>query len=167
MVARILTILSLVIIAAIFFRGNPLYAREVGLDVYGVSYHYKQKVYYIHTEHGYQKKRYNELNPGIGLQYTFYENGANSLSGGGGVYKDSMEHTAKYGGFGYKRLIAGGLSAGVYLIYFDTKSYTKHFAPLPNIAYRYKNAAVNLIWIPDPEVPALALSITLFIHKWE
>ena len=131
---------------------------DLGLDIYGLSYHYKG----VYAGDDYKKNKIlNEVNPGIGLRYIFKKLNNNIFSVNFGVYLDSGENNAKYAGLNWQYYATNYFGAGISLNYFETPSYNQSVAPIPNITLKFNKIAANLMWIPNPNEPAVGLSFTL------
>jgi hypothetical protein len=147
-----------------FLKYANLFAGEIGVDLYGISYHYDKDMYFNKDERS--RKHLEEINPGIGIRYNFFENDYLIFGIITGIYDNSEEVLTKYLGLSNKVKIYKGLSCGIDFAFFDTKSYDQRFFPVPTITFRYKQIALNFVWMPDPYTPAVALYGTVFTVKW-
>ena len=116
---------------------------EIGLNVYGLSYHFERDTA---RELGYD----NEVNPGLGIRWRlprerfdwFFDAGA---------YRDSGRNTAVLAGGGIfwkatRRLRLGG---GVAFFHSDTYNDGDPFiAPLPLLAYEWRAVSANFVFFP-------------------
>lgn len=112
---------------------------ELGINVYGLSYHFEDKP-------GFD----NEVNPGLGLRYRYPRRDFDWILDGG-VYRDSGRNTAVYAGGGAfwkptQRLRLGGALA---FFYSDTYNDGDPFiAPVPLAAYEWRAVSLNLVYFP-------------------
>jgi hypothetical protein len=65
-------LIILMIFISLFMWNGNLNAGEIGVDLYGISYHYAEDTYFNKDEYKY--KHLNEFNPGIGIRYNVFEN---------------------------------------------------------------------------------------------
>ena len=118
--------------------------REVGLDVFGLSWHYSGRTYWD----GPDEREYNERNPGIGLHAVLLERGRHQWMLKAGGYRDSEGHYSRYLGPVWQYRAVGHLSVGVGVLLFDSESYTTPVIPLPLATYRVGRVGINVTWIP-------------------
>lgn len=150
--------MKIIIFILLCLNSNIVFSSEIGIDIYGRSYHYKNL---------FEKniQNYNETNPGIGLRYTFYNLEQTFFSLHLGGYQDSLRNETKYFAINWQYSLFSFFSVGLALTYFDTESYRLNMAPLPNASFRFHNIALNFIWFPDPKEPCIAISITFFLFS--
>jgi hypothetical protein len=93
----------------------------------------------------------NELNVGLGLNYTVQEDARGIAFAEAGFYRDSGSHTAKIAGMGYqfklgKRWLLGGALLGV-----QSPTYNKgtaFIAPLPILTFDLGRTKLNAVYVP-------------------
>jgi len=142
----------------------PLEAGEIGLDIFGFSYHFDRR-----DETG---KRFNEFNYGAGGRYILYSHERSSYSLEGAIYYDSFRYTAKFGAFGYDYRIIEQLSLGVLVGLIDSRSVSASgwiIGAVPLLRYRWRAASFNLIYLPEfpgiNEFPGVATYLTIWLGK--
>src|SRR5437762_8734706 len=87
-------------------------AGELGLNIFGLSLHANRSA------------GYNELNPGVGLRYTFWDTAPRwTVFGDTSIYYDSGRHWAKYIALGVSYHFAESWRVGVGVGYAQSQSY--------------------------------------------
>jgi hypothetical protein len=139
--------------------------RELGVNVYGLSYHFERS---RAQELGFD----NEVNPGLGLRYRLPRAAFDEsfdLFADGGAYRDSGRNTAVYAGVGAFWKPAGGLRLGGALAFFNSDTYNdgKAFiAPVPLAAWEWRAVTLNMAYFPKisdvNEINTLGFWITLW-----
>jgi hypothetical protein len=119
-------------------------AGELGLNIFGLSYHYQSSSY---LEGGVETE-YNQLNKGAGLQYILSEKSNHLYFIESGLFEDSKSNRAFYAAIGLKYFLFRPLSVGIALTYLNSPTYGVPVAPLPVITCRIGFAALNAIWVP-------------------
>lgn len=120
-----------------------LSAGEIGINVYGLSYHPNRK-----DSRG---KALNELNPGLGLNYIIYEKPRNIFQFDAGIFKNSGRETAKYIGAAYRYKFGRGFSGGGEFVYFHSSTYNNGdatFGVFPMASYRRNPFSFTLLYLP-------------------
>jgi len=101
---------ALLIISIPILIGSDVYANSLGINLYGVSYHF--------LNHNQSRDRLNEFNPGLGLRASFGTDSTNIFFIEGGSFKDTFNNQAKYLSIGYLirvwKQLRVGLNAAVY-----------------------------------------------------
>jgi hypothetical protein len=114
---------------------------SLGLNVFGLS---------LHTD---RSEGHNELNPGLGLRYTFWEPAPRwTMFGEASFYYDSERHWAKYVGVGMAYRFADAWFAGAAVTYGQSESYNDgkpFFALLPGIGYEWRGIVFNAVLLPE------------------
>ena len=118
--------------------------RELGLDLFGLSWHYSSRTYW----HDGVERRYNERNPGIGVHAVVGARGRHLWMLKAGGYRDSEGHYSRYLGPVWQYRAIGRLSVGAGVLLFDSETYTTPVIPLPLATYRVGPVGINLTWIP-------------------
>ena len=139
---------------------------ELCLDLGGISYHYSRISYYDFENR--EWKKYNEVNPGFGIQWTIRENKKHIFWAKAGIYKDSKSNITKYIGPGYQYKLLEYLHAGIGVVYLKSDTYNFSIAPLPLLTFRYKFLRLSGMWMPtfgDTESGAVAFFLTLTFWK--
>lgn len=138
--------------------------REIGADLFGVSWHYSSSTYFD----GVETRRYQSRNAGAGLHLTFAERGRHVFMLKAGGYEDSMYHQTWFAGPVWQYRLGGGLQAGAGVLLFDSDSYVTPVIPLPLLTYRVGRVGLNMTWVPAGNADAsgaLAFFGTLVIWK--
>ncbi len=152
----------LLLVAAQVSRAQGV--RELGVDVFGLSWHYDGATYFDGTT----TRRYQGQNLGAGLHVTLGARGRHVWMIKAGGYEDSMHERAWYGGPVWQYRIGAGLQAGAGVLLMDSKSLVLPVVPLPLITYRVKRVALSMTWFPPGEPGAsgaLAFFGTLVLWK--
>ena len=140
---------------------NNCSAAELGLNLYGLSYHIDRR-----DVNGY---RFNERNPGVGVQFVFAQVRSSQYYVEAAILEDSYKRTAKYATFGYAYRIVGGLSIGALCGIYDSRSVSESAALVaaPLISYRYHELKLHLVHLPEfPGInpyPSFALYATIYL----
>ncbi len=120
---------------------RPVY---INLHVFGLSYHPDRAG--THTSH-----LDNELNFGLGLGHTLYEDNVGVAAAEVGFFKDSGRTWAKFAGVGYQFKITERLKFGADLLAVQSPTYNlgdAFVAPIPQLTYDFSRVKINLIYIP-------------------
>ncbi len=117
---------------------------EVGIDVFGLSWHYDSRTYWD----GIQNVRYQETNPGLGLHLRLGGSGRHVWMLKAGGYEDSMRNLSLFAGPVWQYRLARGLHAGGGVLLFRSKSYVSPVIPLPLVTYRAGPVGLNITWVP-------------------
>jgi hypothetical protein len=140
--------------------------RDVGVNVYGLSYH-------VDRDRARELDVDNGLNPGLGVRYNFAKWERWTFLAEAGAYHDSGRNTAVYGGAAALWQAVGGLHVGAALVAMNSDTYNRgktFLAPLPVIGYDFGPAMVNLTYFPKVsnynEVGTLGLWFTLWPGRW-
>jgi hypothetical protein len=118
-------------------------AGEWGINVHGFSYHPERR-----DEKG---RKFNEVNPGLGVSYIFRTRPKSIWSMDAGCFDNSFRDAAAYAGVTWKYRFTSHLSAGVAGSLFYSHSYHNgrpFVAPFPVLTFREGPAAFNLIYFP-------------------
>jgi hypothetical protein len=94
----------------------------------------------------------NQLNLGLGLNYTLHEDQRGIAFAEGGFYRDSGSHIAKLAGVGYQYKLGERWRLGGSLVGLHSPSYNdgKFFvAPLPMLSYDFGAVQLNAIYVPS------------------
>ena len=132
-------------------------AGDLGLNIFGLSLHANRSA------------GYNELNPGVGLRYTFWDPAPRwTVFGDTSIYYDSGRHWAKYIALGASYHIAESWRVGVGVGYAQSQSYNHgkpFFAPIPGVAFEYRRVMFNAVLLPsensNSKVAGLAFFVTI------
>lgn len=122
----------------------PEHPLNLNFHLYAFSYHTDREGV---RQHGLD----NELNTGLGLNYTFHEDERGIGFTEAGFYRDSGSRVAKLAGVGYQykfgeRLRLGGALLGVLS---DTYNKGRFFiAPVPMLAYDLGPVQLNVTYVP-------------------
>src|SRR5687768_11489259 len=119
-------------------------AQELGINVYGLSYHFDRDLAReINTD--------NEFNPGLGLRYRFAEWDRWSFYAEAGIFRDSGRNTAKVLGAVALYELGAGFHAGGALALFHSDTYNEGDAfvtPIPLVSYDWKAITLNATFFP-------------------
>ena len=122
---------------------GPVIAGEVGIDIFGFSYHPDRR-----DSSG---KKLNEFNPGIGMNYIFHETNRSIFSADAGVYRDSGRNAAIFGAAGY-RLKFDRISLGGMVVVLKSDTFNNGnivIAPLPVFSVRVRAWSFNATYLPQ------------------
>lgn len=126
-----------------FWLSFPAFSAELGIDVFGLSYHHDRK--------NYKGESFNEFNPGLGLNCILLDKRKVLLFADSGYYKDSLANWAQFLTVGARYKIIPALSLGLGLTYFKSRSYNRGdpaLGPIPILSYRYKMFSLNTVFLP-------------------
>jgi hypothetical protein len=119
-------------------------AGEVGINVYGVSYHVERsRAKALGVD--------NELNPGLGVRYRLPAAERLDWIFDAGAYRDSGRHTAVLAAAGVSWHVSGGWRLGGALAAFhsDTYNHGRAFiAPVPVAGYEWRRVTLNVTYFP-------------------
>jgi hypothetical protein len=93
----------------------------------------------------------NELNLGLGLNYTVYEDSRGIGFVEAGFYKDSGSNLAKLAGAGYQFKLGRRWRLGGALLGLQSETYNQgspFIAPLPILTYDFGRVKLNAIYVP-------------------
>ena len=128
---------------------------SLGLDVFGLSLHFNRS------------EGFNEVNPGVGLRYTFWRPAPKwEVFGDSSIYYDSRRHWAKYVAIGASYPLSESWSIGVALAYGQSQTYhhgTPFFAPVPGLAFIYHGVAINTVLLPSEKSNAKIQGLGFFL----
>jgi hypothetical protein len=128
---------------------------ELGLNVFGLS---------LHTD---RSEGNNEINPGLGLRYTFWQPAARwVVFTDASVYYDSDRHWAKYVGVGTSYRFAESWWVGAAVTYGQSPSYnhgTPFFAVVPGVAYELRQFTFNAVLLPSKEASSKIQGVAFFV----
>lgn len=137
---------TLLIYAVIIQWAAVAFSGEMGVNIYGASWHYTERTFI--DDNG-NTKELKEFNPGFGVRYVMGENEKRVWFLECGGYEDSEYNTSIYAAVGYQRkLFREWLRAGAGIAFFDTDTYDCPVIPLPVISLRFKSAEFHLAWWP-------------------
>jgi hypothetical protein len=152
--------------AALVVACDAALADEIGLNVYGLSYHFdRDRAQALGVD--------NEANPGLGVRWKFAETGRWQFFADAGVFSDSGNHTAVIAGAGALWHVAGGFQVGAALAVMNSDTYNNgrtFIAPLPLVAWDLGPVTLNATFFPKVEryndVATLGLWVTLWPGRW-
>jgi len=146
----------------VLFLAPSVTAGEVGINLFGLSYHLDRR-----DEQG---RRFNEINYGIGANYTFYKNHRSHYYLEGGIYDDSFRKTARYITVGYDYRLFAQLYCGLLVGLIDSRSLSSSgsiVAAVPLLRYRWSHVSFNVVHLPKfpgiNEYPAFATYLTIWL----
>ena len=116
---------------------------DLALNIYGLS---------LHAD---RSKGHNEINPGIGLRYVFWQPAPRwTTFGDAAIYYDSNRAWAKYVALGVSYRFAASWSAGAAVGYAQSRSYNDgkpFFALIPGLAFEYRRVTYNAVLLPSED----------------
>lgn len=155
---------GMILLSTFFAFSTTSTASEIGFNIYGFSYH--------PDETDSNGNRFHAFNPGIGLQFTFYESGKHRLLADGGIYRNSTGHHSEYISAGYRFLPGAGFQVGPIVALYhspDQNSGKAFLAPLLLLGYRYKRVTFQVIPVPRYKDvnrnAAIAMYFTISLHR--
>jgi len=134
---------ALLIISIPILIGSDVYANSLGINLYGVSYHF--------LNHNQSRDRLNEFNPGLGLRASFGTDSTNIFFIEGGSFKDTFNNQAKYLSIGYLIRVWKQLRVGLNAAVYTTRSINSgeaFFAPIPLASYTSGPLTLNVTYLP-------------------
>lgn len=158
---KALAVVGLLTIGAAAVR--PAAAGEIGVNLFGVSYHYDAREY----REGDTLKEYNQTNPGAGIQYVLNPSAHGRWFAESGKFRDSKSNAAFYAGLGWKYFPVSAIGVGAALVYLHSETYGVPVAPLPVISARVGAASLNATWIPALDAgESGAIAVYATVHLW-
>jgi hypothetical protein len=129
----------------------------LGLNIFGLS---------LHTD---RSTGHNEVNPGVGLRYVFWQPAPRwALFGETSIYYDSNRQWAKYVALGTSYRFAESWRVGAAIAYGQSRSYNDgkaFFAVIPGLAFEYRRVVYNAVLLPsgdaDSKITGLAFFVTI------
>ena len=129
----------------------------LGLNIFGLS---------LHTD---RSAGHNEVNPGVGLRYVFWQPAPRwALFGETSIYYDSNRQWAKYVALGTSYRFAEHWRVGAAIAYGQSRSYNdgKPFVALiPGLAFEYRRVVYNAVLLPsgntDSRITGLGFFVTI------
>jgi hypothetical protein len=129
----------------------------LGLNIFGLS---------LHTD---RSKGHNEVNPGVGLRYVFWQPAPRwALFGETSIYYDSNRQWAKYVALGTSYRFAESWMVGAAIAYGQGRSYNDgkpFFAVIPGLAFEYRSVVYNAVLLPsgnaDSSIAGLGFFVTI------
>ena len=118
--------------------------RELGLDIFGISWHYSSRTY----PDGTTDVPYNERNWGAGVHVLLQERGRQAWTLKAGGFRDSKDNVSLYAGPVWQYRVARGLALGGGILLFKSETYAVPVIPLPLATYRAGPIGLNATWIP-------------------
>ena len=119
---------------------------RLGVDVFGLSYHYQSSTY---TDPDGNASRFSQVNPGVGFAYSLVDSGSSTWSIHIGAYRNSLRTSSKFGALAWQWRCGCGLRAGVAFVVLNDRDGGTRLGPLPLVSYGYRRVAVNAILIPS------------------
>ena len=130
-------------------------AGELGLNVFGLSLHANRSA------------GYNEINPGLGLRYTFWDPAPRwTVFGDTSFYYDSRRHWAKYLAVGASYRFAESWNVGLGVAYGQSQTYhhgTPFFAAVPGVAFEYHGVTFNTVFLPSESANSKIAGLAFFL----
>lgn len=135
--------LALALLLAAFACRAPAQPGELGVNVYGLSYHFERDEA---KASGFD----NEVNGGLGLRYRMPRQDYDWIIDAG-AFRDSRRNTVVLAGGGVLWKATGRLRLGAALGVAQSDTYNDgnpFIAPLPLLAYEWRPVSVNLAYFP-------------------
>jgi hypothetical protein len=123
--------------------GETLTAGEFGLNIYGLSFHLDRK-----DSSG---KKFNEINPGLGMNYVFQNTSKHIVKMDAGLFKNSGSQLAEYVAMGYAYKLRNSLNVGGEVAFLHGKNYNNGRPSLgivPMLSFRHETVSFNLLYLP-------------------
>lgn len=136
--------LGLALLAAVAAARPAVAASRLGLDLYGLSYHFDRR-----DVDGY---KFNETNLGGGLDWVFRRGTDNTFFADAGLFSDSYRRTSGCGSVAWTHKLIGPLQGGLGLAIVSTPSVNNgelFMAPAPLLSLRTDRVAIHLAYVPD------------------
>jgi hypothetical protein len=154
--------LFLLLAAATLAVPNSAFAQNsLSVHVFGVSYHYQSSTY---LDDAGVTRHYEQLNPGLGVEYLVSDGPRLVTTAEGGAYRDSKDRTNVFAGPAWRLRAGPHLLLGGGIVVMTSRTYGTPVAPLPLVTGRWTHASVNATWIPSlasQESGAVALFATI------
>jgi len=152
--------------AALVVACDAALADEIGINVYGLSYHFdRDRAQALGVD--------NEVNPGLGVRWKLAATGRWQFFADAGVFDDSGKNTAVLAGAGALWQVGGGFQIGAALAVMHSDTYNNgrtFIAPLPLVAWDLGPVTLNATFFPKIEryndVATLGLWVTLWPGRW-
>ena len=136
---------------------------RLGVDVFGLSYHYQSRTYQIAPG---VTRRYEQLNFGLGVDYVVRDDQRVLVSTDGGVYRDSKDRGNGFAGVAVRFRVAPHLLLGGGIVGMTSRTYGTHVAPLPLVTAQWRRVSVSTTLIPAlsrRDSGAIGLFTTMFL----
>jgi hypothetical protein len=137
-------IAALSLISALVLAPAGSSALELGINIYGASYHPDRTDALGNP--------FNEYNPGLGLNLIVSERAKTVAFFEGGLFIDSFEQEAKYISFGYQYKFFEFLRLGINTGLYHTRSVNYGnpvIAPVPALSLHFDVTTLNFIYFPS------------------
>lgn len=151
-------------VLALMLMPVRLSAVELGVNVYGFSYHLDRR-----DEFG---RKFNERNPGVGVNASFLERHRSTYYLEAGIFEDSYNYGAKYVTVGYDYRLYKGLSIGTLIGFYDSRAVTNEgfaLVAVPLLSFRYHAVKLHLVHLPEfPGInpyPSFAFYATVYVWQ--
>ena len=128
---------------AAFLLAPALCRAEVGLNIYGLSWH-------LDADRAKELGVDNWFNPGLGVRYRVPDERFDYFFDAG-VYRDSGRNTAVLAGGAFHWRATQSARLGLALVVFNSKTYNDgntFLAPLPIAAWDFGPAQLNVVYLP-------------------
>jgi hypothetical protein len=155
----------LVAAAMLLPLGRAAGQARFGVHVFGLSYHYRLRTY---EDAAGERRRYQQVNLGLGAEYVITQGQRVVLSAEGGVYRDSKDRSNVFAGPALRVRAGSHLMLGGGLVAMTSRTYGTPVAPLPLLTARWSQVAVNATWIPAlsrQESGAVAMFTTIYVGR--
>jgi hypothetical protein len=132
------------LIAALLALPCTALAADLGVNVYGFSYHVERS---RAKEIGVD----NEFNPGLGVRYRVPYRERIDWIFDAGAYRDSGRNTAVFAAAGVHWHVSGGWRLGGALAAFHSDTYNRgkaFIAPIPVAAYEWRAVSLSVAYLP-------------------
>jgi len=128
---------------------------DLGLNIFGLS---------LHTD---RSEGHNEVNPGLGLRYVFWQPAPRwTMFGEASIYYDSNRQWAKYVALGASYRFADSWTIGAGIAYGQSRSYNDgrpFFAVIPGIAYEHRGIVYNAVLLPSSDADSRITGLGFFV----
>lgn len=151
-------IFALAILVSLNFFAPPAHG-QVGINIFGLSHHFDNDL----------TTKPKDINPGLGLHWTFDRGRRTSLEVNAGMYHDSFRNTNRHAGLGARVKVWGPVEVGLHSTLSKSDSFGCELAmlhPMPFLAFRHRRLVINTIYIPEVDgvngVATLGFTATVF-----
>jgi len=94
------------------------------------------------------RRRYEQLNVGLGAEYLVRTSARTVVSAEGGAYRDSKDRTNVFAGPALRLKAGSHVLLGGAVVLMTSRTYGTPVAPLPLVTARWTHLALNGTWIP-------------------
>jgi hypothetical protein len=119
---------------------------RLGIDIFGLSYHYQGWTY---TDPDGHRTDLSEVNPGAGFAYNLGQSATHEWSIHIGAYRNSFRTASEFAGLAWQWRIGTRFSAGAALLVLHDADGGTRAGPVPLVTFTYRRVALRAILIPS------------------